>query len=123
MARGRGCRPAFQSHGETRTHHVRTPPPDAGSRGTQGEMRGAEAEEGKPVNGERFRLILGSLILIGLISLAAAIALGHVEEKTSFGLTPIMAVMAKVTLDFSQWAFRDRPEQPEETKRHEEPTK
>ncbi len=54
---------------------------------------------------DRYRLILGGLIVTGLLVLAAFIALGHVEEKTSFGLTGIMAILGKVTLDFSAWAF------------------
>jgi hypothetical protein len=41
-----------------------------------------------------------------------AIALGHVEEKTSYGLVPVVTILAKVALDFSEWAFRprDKPE-------------
>ncbi len=54
---------------------------------------------------ERYRFILGSLIVCGLLFLAVTIALGHVEEKSSYGLTAIMAILAKVALDFSQWAF------------------
>lgn len=57
---------------------------------------------------DRYRFILGSIILIGLLTLACAVALGKVEEKTSYGLTPLLAILAKVVLDFSEWAFRVR---------------
>jgi hypothetical protein len=54
---------------------------------------------------ERLKLILGTIVLMALIVLACTIALGHVEEKTSFGLTGIIAILGKVVLDFSQWAY------------------
>jgi hypothetical protein len=58
---------------------------------------------------DRYRFILGSLIVGTLV---VAIALGHVEEKTSYGLVPVVTILAKVALDFSEWAFRprDKPE-------------
>jgi hypothetical protein len=61
---------------------------------------------------DRYRFILGSLIVGTLVVLAVAIALGHVEEKTSYGLVPVVTILAKVALDFSEWAFRprDKPE-------------
>ena len=55
---------------------------------------------------DKYRFILGSLIVGSLLVLAIAIALGKVEEKTSYGLVPVMTVIAKVALDFSEWAFR-----------------
>ncbi len=55
---------------------------------------------------DRYRFILGSIIVLGLMILAVAIALGHVEEKSSYGLTAIMAILAKVVLDFSDFAFK-----------------
>jgi hypothetical protein len=55
---------------------------------------------------DKYKLILGSILLIGLIVLASALAFGKVEEKTSYGLTPLLAIIGKVTLDFSEWAFR-----------------
>ncbi len=57
---------------------------------------------------ERYRFILGAAIVGGLLLLAVAIALGKVEEKSSYGLTAIMAILAKVALDFSEWAYRPR---------------
>ncbi len=55
---------------------------------------------------DRYRLIIGGTILIGLLLLAAAIALGHVEEKTSYGMMGVLSILGKVALDFSEWAFR-----------------
>ena len=60
---------------------------------------------------DRYKWILGCVIVVGLMTLGAAIALGHVEEKSSYGLQGILAILAKIALDFSQWAFlsKDRP--------------
>ncbi len=55
---------------------------------------------------DRYRFILGALIVGGLMVLAIFVALGKVEEKTSYGLVPIVTILAKVALDFSDWAFR-----------------
>lgn len=55
---------------------------------------------------DRIRFVLGAVVLLGLISLAVAIALGKVEEKTSYGLTGVVTILGKVALDFSGWAFR-----------------
>ncbi len=49
--------------------------------------------------------------------LAVAIALGHVEEKSSYGLVPVVTILAKVALDFSEWAFRSRKEEDNYMKR------
>ena len=55
---------------------------------------------------DRGRFVLGAIIIVGLLLLAVFVALGRVEEKTSYGLVPIMTILAKVALDFSEWAFR-----------------
>ncbi len=60
---------------------------------------------------DRWKLVLGSLVLAGLIVLAVAVAMGKVEEKTSYGLVPILSLLGKVVLDFSEWAFRVRTEE------------
>jgi hypothetical protein len=59
---------------------------------------------------DRYRFILGAVIVCTLLTLAAMIALGHVEEKSSFGLTAVLAIIGKIALDFSEWAFRNRKE-------------
>jgi len=40
-----------------------------------------------------------------MVGLAAFIALGHVEEHSSFGLGTMLAFLGKFTCDFSEWAF------------------
>jgi uncharacterized membrane protein len=51
------------------------------------------------------RFILGSFLIVGLMTLAVCIALGKVEEKTSFGLMAIFAILSPVVRDFSTWVF------------------
>ena len=68
------------------------------------------------MNLDRYRFIVGSVIVLGLMVLALAIALGHVEEKTSYGLTAIMAILAKIALDFSAWAYDARRREDEDKK-------
>ena len=53
----------------------------------------------------RWEILLGSLIVYSMVGLAAFIALGHVEEHTSFGLGTMLAFLGKFTCDFSEWAF------------------
>ena len=53
-----------------------------------------------------WKMVIGGVILISLVFLAGAIALGKVEEKTSYGLTPILTILGKFVLDFSEWAYR-----------------
>ena len=55
---------------------------------------------------DRYRFALGVILVGGLMVLAVEVALGHVEEKTSYGLVPILGILGKMALDFSEWAFR-----------------
>ncbi len=64
---------------------------------------------------DKYRFILGAIIVGALVALAAAIALGHVEEKTSYGLVPVVTILAKVALDFSEWAFRTSKKEDEKS--------
>ncbi len=72
---------------------------------------------------DKYRFAIGAVIVVSLLALSAAIALGHVEEKSSFGLTAVMAIIGKLALDFSQWAFPGRAAQPSEKKEEYEETK
>ncbi len=63
---------------------------------------------------DKYRFAIGAVIVVSLLALSAAIALGHVEEKSSFGLTAVMAIIGKLALDFSQWAFPGRASTPSE---------
>ncbi len=66
---------------------------------------------------DRWKLAIGAVLTLGLLSLSAAIALGHVEEKSSFGLTAIFALLGKVELDFSDWCFRGNREKGSEVEK------
>lgn len=52
-----------------------------------------------------FRLIFGYLLLFILAVLAAAIALGKVEESTSYGLMPLVTSLSTLAGAFAGWAF------------------
>jgi hypothetical protein len=54
---------------------------------------------------DRARMAFGFCILGILGMLAASIALGHVEERTSYGLMPILTSLATLAGAFAQWAF------------------
>jgi hypothetical protein len=51
------------------------------------------------------KMVFGFLILLFLVILAGAIALGHVEEKTSFGLHDIITCLSTLSGGFVVWAF------------------
>jgi hypothetical protein len=69
---------------------------------------------------DRYRMILGALLIIGLMALATAIALGNVQEKSSYGLMAITAILGKIALDFSQWAFSPKQDGDKTTPKVEE---
>lgn len=69
----------------------------------------------------RYRFILGSIILLGLLALGTAVALGKVEERSSYGLVPILGILGKVALDFSEWAFRGSSKEREDDSKAEVP--
>ncbi len=51
------------------------------------------------------RMTYGMALLIILAGLALAIAIGHVEEKTSYGLMPLLVSISHLSGQFAQWAF------------------
>jgi hypothetical protein len=60
-------------------------------------------------------MIFGFLLLMMLTILAAIIALGRVEQNTSFGLQYILGALSTLSGGFAQWAFsrpakEDKPE-------------
>jgi hypothetical protein len=54
---------------------------------------------------ERLKMLYGFLLLLILASLAITFAIAHVEEKTSYGLMPIIVALATLSGGFAQWAF------------------
>jgi hypothetical protein len=58
---------------------------------------------------------LGILLILGV--LATVFGVGHVEEKTSYGLMPIITTLSTLAGAFAQWAFgqwrEEKPKPPE----------
>lgn len=50
-------------------------------------------------------MVFGFSLLVILALLALAIAMGKVEEKTSYGLMPLLTALATLAGGFAQWAF------------------
>jgi hypothetical protein len=66
---------------------------------------------------DRYRFILGIVLVVGLLALAAIFALGHVEEKSSYGLTNVLILISPVANALATWAFPPRKkEEPEDEK-------
>lgn len=68
----------------------------------------------KAPSSDTLRLIFGFCLLLILAGLALAIALGHVEEKTSYGLMPLLTTLATLAGGFTQWAFNSKDNKPNE---------
>jgi len=51
------------------------------------------------------RMIFGFVLLLVTAGLAATIALGHVEQTTSFGLNYLLGSLATLSGGFANWAF------------------
>ena len=63
-----------------------------------------------PQEPEQLQLILsygfGFFIILALCVLVLVLSLGHVEEKTSFGLTPVIETLKAVVLFWAGYTFR-----------------
>jgi len=57
------------------------------------------------------KLLFGIMLLVMLSTLAAIIAIGHVHQDTSFGLTYILGALSTLSGGFAQWAFSQQPNQ------------
>ena len=57
---------------------------------------------GKP---DILRMVFGFSLLVILAGLALAIAIGHVQEQTSYGLMPLLTTLSTLAGGFAQWAF------------------
>jgi len=60
------------------------------------------------------RMVFGFALLILLATLAAVIAIGHVEEKSSYGLQFLLGSLSSLAGGFSQWAFSAPKQQDKE---------
>lgn len=56
------------------------------------------------------RMLFGFCLLLILAVLAGVIALGKVEQQTSFGLQYILGAISALSGGFAQWAFSKPPE-------------
>jgi len=54
------------------------------------------------------RMWFGFALLALLAVLACVIAIGHVEERTSFGLQVVLGSLSSLAGGFAQWAFSDK---------------
>ena len=55
---------------------------------------------------DKWKLIFGFSMLVMLAAIATVIALGRVEQETSYGLDQIIIALATLSGGFAQWAFR-----------------
>ncbi len=56
------------------------------------------------------RMAVGAAVLTVLAAITIIIALGHVEQQTSYGLMPLVVALSNVAVMFATWAFS--PPQP-----------
>ena len=61
---------------------------------------------------DRLKMLFGLLLLLSLVALAVAFGLGKVEEKTSYGLMPIITTLSTLAGLFGGWAFRETNDNP-----------
>lgn len=54
---------------------------------------------------DRLKMIFGFVMLIALVVLAGVIALGKVEQETSYGLDYVLGALSVMAGGFVQWAF------------------
>ncbi len=54
------------------------------------------------------RLLFGFLLLVALTGLGIIVALGRVEEHTSFGLGLILGGLTSLSGQWGQWVFQTR---------------
>src|SRR5277367_4090615 len=57
---------------------------------------------------DRLKMIYGFVLLIGLLGLGMLFGISHVEEKTSFGLMPVVTTLSTLAGLFGGWAFREK---------------
>lgn len=54
------------------------------------------------------RMAFGFCLLLLIAILAAVIAVGHVTQESSYGLTDVIGILAVLSGGFAQWAFSQR---------------
>jgi hypothetical protein len=56
-----------------------------------------------------FKMLFGYLLLVVIAALAAMIALGDVQQSSSYGLPEILGALIALAGAFGNWAFGHRP--------------
>lgn len=74
-------------------------------------------------NSDTLRMVFGFSLLVILAGLALAIAVGHVEEKTSYGLMPLLTTLSTLAGAFAQYAFTKQDDKPSSDTASEPPDK
>jgi hypothetical protein len=63
---------------------------------------------------DKLKMIYGLILLVSLVVLAGTFGFGRIEEKTSYGLMPIITTLSTLAGLFGGWAFREkRPDLPQ----------
>lgn len=62
---------------------------------------------------ERLKLLFGFSLVVLVIILAAIIAIGKVQQETSYGLRDLISLLGPVIGFWSQWAFSSKKEKEE----------
>jgi hypothetical protein len=60
------------------------------------------------------RILFGLIIITVLATLCVIIALGKVEEHTSYGLMPLVVSFSSLAAQWSQWAFSTKEKKEKE---------
>lgn len=62
-----------------------------------------------PVSDARIHLLcghgIGLIVVAGLLTVIGKIALGHVEEATSYGLMPLVVALSNMSVLYGKWAW------------------
>lgn len=75
------------------------------------------------ISDSRFSLIcghsIGAIVVFGLLVVIGKIALGHVEEATSYGLMPLVVGLSNLSILYGNWAWSTpKKDKPEEENKH-----
>ena len=57
------------------------------------------------MNDNTLSWLFGFFLTVVLATLACILALGHIEEKTSFGLNGVLAIISVIALGWAHWKF------------------
>lgn len=71
----------------------------------------------------QWKMMWGFILIIGILSLTARIALGHVEQASSYGLTEIIGILAVLAGQWANWAFGESRSSSQAETKNGEPSK